>query len=391
MTETFYHINIAQSFFAGVILLTKRPVKLTDKILSGWLISLALLFSLQLLLSTFPEQKLSGSSVLAGIIALLFPPTLYLYAKYTALGLTSLTKSDRWHYSAFILLIPILVYSIIWERPFFYQNFLGELSTSVFFITFGIIFFGMYFLYGIYTIRLVNTFQSLENDYYANHHDRIDLKWIKYLSILFYVFWTFIIIIGALRFHFGIDIPKAVHFIPPTHTVIIYIISFKAYRQSYSIIPKEAVEPPKKTNEEHQKYAKSGLRQHEAEQYLITLIEHMETKKPWLEPDLNIKSLALRTEIPQHYITQTLNERLNKNFYTFVNEYRTNEVVRLFSDQNYQHWTIVAIAYECGFNSKSSFNAFFKKYVGETPSSYRKKIKVQSGEITLSSKNYQTT
>ncbi|MCB0845056.1 MAG: AraC family transcriptional regulator, partial [Bacteroidetes bacterium] len=81
--------------------------------------------------------------------------------------------------------------------------------------------------------------------------------------------------------------------------------------------------------------------------------------------------------IKQHYITQVLNEQLKKNLYTFVNEFRANEVIRLFKDNNYNNWSITAIAFEAGFNSKSSFNTFFKKYTGKTPSEFRKEVETE--------------
>jgi len=64
---------------------------------------------------------------------------------------------------------------------------------------------------------------------------------------------------------------------------------------------------------------------------------------------------------------------MKKNFYTFINEYRVEEVKKRLVDHQYDHLTFLAIAYECGFNSKSSFNFIFKKSTGMTPSEFKKK------------------
>ena len=67
-----------------------------------------------------------------------------------------------------------------------------------------------------------------------------------------------------------------------------------------------------------------------------------------------------------------LNEHIGKNFYEFVNEYRIETAKTNLLDSKMAHYTIEAIAYESGFNSKSSFNLLFKKQVGYTPGKWRK-------------------
>ena len=76
-----------------------------------------------------------------------------------------------------------------------------------------------------------------------------------------------------------------------------------------------------------------------------------------------------------NHTSQIINENLNKNFFDFVNDYRINEVKKCLSDSKFSHYTLLAIAYECGFNSKSSFNSLFKIKTGLTPSEYQKKLK----------------
>lgn len=74
----------------------------------------------------------------------------------------------------------------------------------------------------------------------------------------------------------------------------------------------------------------------------------MQEEKLWLNPEVNLKEISQHSGIQQHYITQVLNEQLNKNLYTFVNEFRANEVIRLFNDIKYNNWSIIAIAFESG-------------------------------------------
>ena len=81
--------------------------------------------------------------------------------------------------------------------------------------------------------------------------------------------------------------------------------------------------------------------------------------------------MATRMKMSRHHLTQLLNERLEKNFYSFINEYRIEEAIDRLNDPSLQV-NILSLAFDCGFNSKSSFNNYFKKITGTTPTAYRK-------------------
>ena len=72
------------------------------------------------------------------------------------------------------------------------------------------------------------------------------------------------------------------------------------------------------------------------------------------------------------YLTQIFSEQLNKNFYLYINVYRIHQVKALLNDPANKDMTLLDIAYESGFNSKSTFNAIFKKITNMTPTQYRK-------------------
>ena len=67
---------------------------------------------------------------------------------------------------------------------------------------------------------------------------------------------------------------------------------------------------------------------------------------------------------------------MGKNFYTLINEYRIEEFKALASDDKNSHLTLLALAYDSGFNSKSAFNLVFKKQTGETPSQFLRTLRV---------------
>lgn len=120
-------------------------------------------------------------------------------------------------------------------------------------------------------------------------------------------------------------------------------------------------------------YKKSALDEARMDAYETSIRAFMEKSKIYLEPEISLEDLSERANIPKHHITQLLNERLLKNFYTFINEYRIAEAMTKLKDPDLDI-NILSLAYDCGFNSKSSFNNYFKKITGLTPSAYRKKI-----------------
>lgn len=79
---------------------------------------------------------------------------------------------------------------------------------------------------------------------------------------------------------------------------------------------------------------------------------------------------ARQLDIHPNYISQVINSVEQKNFYDFINEHRVEEFKQLVSLSENQHFTLLALAFECGFNSKTSFNRNFKKATGMTPSTY---------------------
>ena len=118
------------------------------------------------------------------------------------------------------------------------------------------------------------------------------------------------------------------------------------------------------------KYKQSLLDTDEIKNYSKELELIMEDYKLYLNPDLSLKDLASYLELPANYVSQLLNLGFQKNFSEYVNSYRVNEFKeRVLLEEN-KGLTLMAVAYDSGFNSKTVFNTFFKKTEGTTPNSY---------------------
>ncbi len=109
-----------------------------------------------------------------------------------------------------------------------------------------------------------------------------------------------------------------------------------------------------------------------ATNYSNSLLTYMVEEQPYLSPDLSLRSLAQRIEIHPNQLSWLLNERLGKNFNQFINHYRVEHFKSLAIDEANSHISLIGLAYESGFNSKTVFNTYFKKEAGKTPKEWLK-------------------
>jgi ligand-binding sensor domain-containing protein/AraC-like DNA-binding protein len=138
-------------------------------------------------------------------------------------------------------------------------------------------------------------------------------------------------------------------------------------------IPKLLEIIQKKRLADEEKYKSSTLSFHKSKTYLNQLLKIMAEEKPYLDPELSLQTLAKRMEITKEALSQVINEQLDRNFKNFINEYRIEEAKKKLLDPKEDQFVLMKIALDVGFNSKSVFNASFKKFTGMSPSQYRKK------------------
>ncbi|MEM8966603.1 MAG: helix-turn-helix domain-containing protein [Bacteroidota bacterium] len=117
---------------------------------------------------------------------------------------------------------------------------------------------------------------------------------------------------------------------------------------------------------------KSLLDEKSLTNYRKRLLSHIESEKPYLDSDLSLRSLANQIDIHPNQLSWLLNESLGSNFNEFINHYRVETFKKLAKDPDNAHVTILGLAYDSGFNSKTVFNTYFKKEVGMTPKQFLK-------------------
>jgi AraC-like DNA-binding protein len=199
--------------------------------------------------------------------------------------------------------------------------------------------------------NIENRFSSLE---------KVDLKWLQFLTWGLGAIWIIVVFSEG-----GPAIYLAL-------VVFIFLIGFLGIRQekifsSSAIVKNGSTITVEKRKE---KYAKSGLKKDTSDVVYKKLIDLMTTGLVYKNRELTIGTLASKLEVHPNHLSQIINELEGKNFYDFVNTYRVNEFKRIVRFPENQNITLLALAHDCGFNSKSSFNRYFKKATGQTPSQY---------------------
>ena len=110
---------------------------------------------------------------------------------------------------------------------------------------------------------------------------------------------------------------------------------------------------------------------------ISALTLYMQVHKPYLNHLLTLDNLAAQTVMPPRQLSQVINRHFNKNFFEFINSYRIEESKALLSKEENAKVTMLEVMAQAGFNSKATFNTFFKKVVGMTPTQYRKEQREQ--------------
>ena len=368
MPEILY-IGLSQSFFAGLMIATKRNPQVADRILAAWL----------LLIATEMGFAIVNTSIIPlfdyVFIPFTYGPLLYLYIKFQ----TTENIRFKWAYVLhFIPFLAVFTTAIVFRgRPVMrLDDFWNTDPFLSFRLIYGLSFFISITTYSVVAFVLINRHQKNIQNLASYTSGKITLSWLLVISISFYLTYVAVFILGVYII-FARD-PSYDPTLPSYFGLTFFAFAFSFYgfkqpgifneiltehRIHKKGFPQPAAAEPK--------YERSGLKEKDAQKYLQKVLKYMEEEKPYLDVDLTIHDVSAELNIPRHYLTQVINGLLGKNFYTFINEYRIVEVKKLLVDEEYAKYTLTSIAYEAGFNSKSSFNSVFKIATGMTPSQFK--------------------
>lgn len=221
--------------------------------------------------------------------------------------------------------------------------------------------------YVVWTLRLIRRHRAAVENEYSNT-ERKTLRWLEYLSIGLAVLWLLVAFFDDTVIFAGV-------------VLFVLFIGFYGIQQLPVFhaldVEKTPASPSKKevalTEGDPIRYAKSGLKAEEADRVYAGLNKLMAEKALFKDPELTLADLARQLDIHPNYLSQVINEREQKNFYHYINSLRVQEFLRVAGRPEQRNFTLLAIAFDCGFNSKSTFNKYFKHHTGKTPTEYFEK------------------
>ncbi|MFK7812786.1 MAG: helix-turn-helix domain-containing protein [Maribacter sp.] len=220
-------------------------------------------------------------------------------------------------------------------------------------------------LYSAFALKEIKKYHKWLKSNYSNSSD-YGLGWLYRLLFIFALFW-FLWIPYTFVDYFFYNYKLGISDYYPLYllmSIITIWISAEAYLKPEIILLEQKPKP------EVEKLAPTE----DVVKKANWLIEQMELNLFYLNPELTLASLADSLEIHPNKLSKIINEGIGKSFSDFVNEYRTKAVVMRLKNPDYNHITLLGISFECGFNSKTTFNRVFKEVMGVTPFEYKKSL-----------------
>lgn len=208
--------------------------------------------------------------------------------------------------------------------------------------------------------------------------EKINLNWIKHIVYSFVILFIVasFLIFGSTNFNL-FSIKLAFSFVGIALSLILVTFGFYGFRQTsvfsnFDLNNDGKTISFKETEPRITPYTKSGLTKEKVIIHANSLTLLMENERPYLNENLSLPLLADLSNLTQAQLSQIINQYYNKSFYDFINQYRVKEAQKMLTSSDAKNLTILAIAFDCGFKSKSSFNRYFKKYCGHSPSEFIK-------------------
>lgn len=341
------------------------------------LILLVLLLSLQAFLNAFdsPDFFILNPHFIriSWLVLSILGPLIFLFVKKTAYYEEKMNWKDLLHCIPFFLtlflLLPVLVNSKR-EKLYLITDF-GTLSAKDFgwLNQANLLAIMTYIIAGFYLLYRLKRITSTEVYLFR-------LTWLRrFINIL-----VIIIVISTLGFYGrALNIPVLENIYHYNYALVVLLIYWLTY--NYIRYPDLMISAGR-LFDHTTKYKKSGL----SESLKISIYQNVtvlfSSEKVFLKSDLGIENLSYSLQIPRHHLSQAINELSGKSFNEFVNTYRVEEVKKRLQDPTYMNLSILGIALDSGFNSKSSFNATFKRITGLTPSTYNRMQKISGASLS---------
>jgi AraC-like DNA-binding protein len=356
-------LGAAQGLFLSALLLgMKGGKKVVTRILAALVGTMALFVAGAVVRTTHYDFVFPHLSRIHDPLPFLAIPLIFLYVRALTSKAPSFPRREFLHFIPFILcciyLLPYYLQSRDAKLAYLISEYHHPSMGPWYYVrsAFVIVQGGLYLTLSVLTI-LAFVKESRKPNASA---DRAVIFQIRFFVTGFLILFA----VGLMRYLFD-HTARTNLLVPLGASILIYALGYVSFRDPQ--VMAHAEEPPPS-----KKYEWSSLTPETSERYLRRLLQSMQDEKLYLDAELTVAKLGEKLSIPPPHLSQLINERLKQNFVDFINTYRVEEAKRKLIDPLKRHYSVLAIAEEAGFNSKSSFNSVFKKHAQMTPSEFRK-------------------
>lgn len=380
--EVVFLLGSVQAFFLSILVFNKKEKSHSEIILGTWLALLGVHILYYYLFTTgflFRYPHLLGITV---AFPMLEAPLMFIYV------LVTISRKGRFRTVYLLHALPFLIFTIYFSFTFYflsgsekisyYEQMYIKLPRDLAIMSFPDIAMGpIYVVWSL--IRLSQHSRNIAQRF--SYTEKINLNWLKYvIGGLGFVFFTDVVSNILVKFPF-MSIEGHEHLNYLSMTIAVFFLGYFGIRQQAisnvetPSLQAKPMEVSRKKKSSGNQYLHSGLKKEEAEQHALALKAYFKNEKPYLNGKLSLNEVAEYMGISVNHLSQVINDQLAYSFFDFVNSYRVEEVKAKLADSAYENYTLLGMAFDSGFNSKSAFNSIFKKFTGSTPSQFA------SGEV----------
>lgn len=299
------------------------------------------------------------------LFAFAIAPSLFLAVKYFTLPTNHIRQKDWLHFIPAFLFFCFNAHYWFYSQAETLEMMHKKGNNNPFFKFIEIALILQCLVYLMFSIKRI--FKHHKNIKMYDASNTANLKWLQYflygISVLF-LLWT----VSFINF-----VTELITF---GYLLCIYYLGYYIFTQKelYPFSENEKVQIIALTETENEVATtkKQLFSTEDLEKEKNKLLLFMEKEKPHLDNELNLAKLATLSQMSMHELSFVLNDGFEENFNQFVNRYRVEESKKILLDPALSHLTMLGVAYESGFNSKTIFNTAFKKMTGQTPSEFRK-------------------
>ena len=233
--------------------------------------------------------------------------------------------------------------------------------------------------YCIASLRLLSSYRKLLKQNFSELQEK-ELSWVSYLLIGLILTLSINLVFALLSYFHGPYSFNPNFFTDTALILLIFYLGYYGSTQAPVFFPAYVFEEAENEQQEisgNKSHHLSNASKDEVEKLKSALEKGLKEDKLFLKEDLSLGELAEHIGTTDKKLSALLNQVLNLNFFELINEHRVEEVKRKMQDPDFAHYTLLAIAFESGFKSKTSFNRIFKQKTGLSPSAYKKEYSNQ--------------